>query len=951
MIIFGEYGSIIIRKFCWNTIKEGKRVMELYNHFVAKTDKNDNTLWLPLWMHLRDTAGVMKKIIDKWLPISSLRSTGITEEELTKVALFLAYMHDLGKANSYFQSIITKNLPEKRLELEAKGFVINDVYLNSGKTPHAYVSEEIFRFLLKDKSTKEKIESYASVLGAHHGKPKNDEYYFGTIKVDYLRDYEINIFGKEGEDEHKKWIDVWNDILEDACELCEINKFDDLPLISIQAQTILSGLLIMADWMASNQFYFKLIQLNERYNIDKYENRITKAWNLFEFPERWQSEINYLDENIFKERFGFFSNEVQKTFIDIVNNVENPGLFILEAQMGVGKTEAALAAAEVLACHCGASGIFFGLPTQATSNGLFPRLIEWAKMVSEDTYNSIVLAHGSANLNEEYQKYNFVGNATVNEDAINEGLEIHPWFQGNKKSLLADFVVGTVDQFLLAALKRKHFMLRHLGLAGKVVVIDECHAYDTYMNEYMLASLRWMGAYGVPVIMLSATLPKDRRQQFICEYSKHYIKSFFGKKQKVVIEDENWKESDKYPLFTWTDGLYIKQKYLTLKTQSKVVKISYERSIDDMLMKIHDKTQEDGCACIIANTVGQAQEIYLRAQEKMKGYNIILYHAQFVVSDRLKKEEELLRRLGKSSTNRTRKKTILIGTQVLEQSLDYDADILVTQLCPIDLLLQRMGRLHRHERNGNNPEKKRPAQLKEPEIIILLNGEDEEFDTGSKKIYGNFLLKRTMKELSNNENKVVLPMDISRMVQRVYDIGKSYNDEEVDREEYERELQDKKRRGEDGYTLGKPSYAKSANMDNMLNAENISKEAEAAVRDGVSSIDVILLKKVSEGYATILDDDSNWIDMNQVPSISDAKKIATQKLRLPSFFSNDININNTLDMLEMTTMEEVPKWQEAPWLNGELFLFCDEYGKTSIGNYEVSYTFSEGFKFKKRVNK
>ena len=116
MIIFGEYGSIIIRKFCWNTIKEGKRVMELYKQFVAKTDKNDNTLWLPLWMHLRDTAGVMKKIIDKWLPISSLRSTGITEEELTKVALFLAYMHDLGKANSYFQSIITKNLPEKRLE-------------------------------------------------------------------------------------------------------------------------------------------------------------------------------------------------------------------------------------------------------------------------------------------------------------------------------------------------------------------------------------------------------------------------------------------------------------------------------------------------------------------------------------------------------------------------------------------------------------------------------------------------------------------------------------------------------------------------------------------------------------------------------------------------------------------------------------------------------------------
>ena len=164
--------------------------------------------------------------------------------------------------------------------------------------------------------------------------------------------------------------------------------------------------------------------------------------------------------------------------------------------MGAGKTEAALVCAEILAAKTKRTGVFFALPTQATSDGIFPRLLDWIKNLDTDSVHAIELAHGKAQFNEDYQALRlFGGDANVGEDE-DDGVIVHQWFGGPKKTLLADFVAGTIDQLLLAALKQKHVMLRHLGLAGKVVVIDECHAYDAYMGQYLYRALNWLGVPG-----------------------------------------------------------------------------------------------------------------------------------------------------------------------------------------------------------------------------------------------------------------------------------------------------------------------------------------------------------------------------------------------------------------------------------------------------------------------
>jgi len=922
---------------------------EFYKILMAKSDRGTGELWLPLWMHLRDTAGIMKKLVIKWLPKSVYTAAHLKEDAFLKAAVFLGAVHDLGKATSYFQGMITQSCPEKFGEMTASGFVVRRD-LERGKTPHAHAGQ----WILESGEPGFGIhESLAAVVGAHHGKPLNVNYLGQTDpmrRTDLMGQYSRHIFGvgeKESDEQKGVWINSWKELMKQAMEWAGIQRCDELPVLTLEAQVLLSGLLIVADWIASNPSYFPLLTLEDYGEESLYPGRINEGWRKIAFPDGWCSEIYTMDEKLFEERFGFPTNEVQRAMLEVVNQSTEPGIFILEAQMGVGKTEAALGAAEVLASRKQEGGIFFGLPTQATSNGLFPRLYEWSVKVSKDTENAVRLAHGSAELNEEYRKLLMRGKACMEEDELQQdGMEVHPWFQGNKRALLADFVTGTVDQFLMAALRRKHFMLRHIGLAGKVVVIDECHAYDAFMNQYLMRALEWMAAYGVSVILLSATLPAKRRKELVNHYVKAYSRCRLSKKPEIKDLSPGWENREQYPLLTWTDGETIDQKSIDQAVSVKRVKLSYVNSVSDLIFLLKSHLQDGGCACIIVNTVKYAQMLYEQCTAALEEVTVLLYHAQFLMPHRIQKERALLERMGKASKSSDRNRVILIGTQVLEQSLDYDTDLLITQLCPIDLLLQRIGRLHRHE------QRLRPERLRNPECI-LLQEETESYDAGTKAIYGDYLLMRTQQVLSQ---EITIPDDISHLVQLVYpkddqhpekeDLGIEGERYSKAIEDYKKQIQDKKEEAKK-YLLPRPG-SKNEVICNILENSDPTNEklAEASVRDAAAAVEVLVMRRETEDGIGFVEETSApgpVLSRTHVPSSEEGQRVAMQRLKLPYVFSAfSKNREDTIRELEEKNLKELPEWQQSPWIQGELILLLDQDNRAELLGYRLSYSFEKG---------
>ena len=498
-------------------------------------------------------------------------------------------------------------------------------------------------------------------------------------------------------------------------------------------------------------------------------------------------------------------------------------------------------------------------------------------------------------------------------------------------------------------------MLRHIGLAGKVVVIDECHAYDAYMNAYLDRSLEWMAAYGVPVILLSATLPAKRRKALVDCYVKAYSKYCLGKrKPEITYLREGWQNSSGYPLLTWTDGECVDQVEIQQTVKDKVIEISSVGCISDMTATLEEYLQEGGCACIIVNTVKYAQRVYEECRTTMKNVDIILYHAQYVLPDRADKERELLGRMGKGSTNKDRHRLVLIGTQVLEQSLDYDADIMVTQLCPVDLLLQRMGRLHRHVRDGREPGRSRPVALQVPRCIILEEGE-EVWDCGTKAVYGEYLLMRTEKILPD---RIKLPGDIPGLVQKVYDFEDTLGleGEAFVAANAQYEAAQKKKKEEAGrYMLKKPARKNASTSQSIADAldngeDSSEKYAEASVRDGVSSIDVLLMKREEGSDSAIVPvgkvlEKGIKLAGERIPEGDQGRMVSMQRLRLPHIFSSEWNRREVIRELEERNKKELSQWQLSPWLRGELILLLDQDGRTQLRDYILSYSFEKGLEY------
>ncbi|MBD5143307.1 MAG: CRISPR-associated helicase Cas3' [Ruminococcus sp.] len=882
--------------------------MKKINYIAGKSNYNNNAQWLPLKTHVLDTAGIIKKLYDNWLANSvvefianQLALSYDREKAIERGRDFcelVALLHDIGKLTPAFQSKIFKNIQGYADSLSDMGIIISTMGEVS-KSHHAIAGQVI----LEEYHFPKEI---SIIIGSHHGKSQQS--------INQLSLYRANYFGKNGKQE-KEWRQLWEEWIHEALEKTNFT-IENLPKPNIPVQMILTGLLIMADWIASNTNYFPYIDaLKILSDEQEIKNRITQAWDKLHFSEKWEVSGIYDFQELFKNHFGFSSKSFQNAVMKIVAEHNQSGIYILEAPMGVGKTETALAIAEILAGKSGVSGVYFGLPTQATANGIFGRIHEWTTKLENDETHTIRLAHGMTDLNDEYQNL-LQGSAIYSEDADDETIIVHEWFERRKNALLADFVIATVDQFLLASLKQKHVMLRHLGLAGKVVIIDECHAYDAYMNIYLDHTLTWMRAYHVPVIILSATLPPQRRNALIKAYHK-----------SAIFSDSC--DNLQYPALTYInhDTNTVIHEKLENNVVSKTVSVVKLQEID-LIAKISEKLSDGGCMAVIVNTVNYAQELSSKFSEAeaLQDFEIICFHSRFIATDRANIEKELLKRVGKDSKPEQRNKLIIVGTQVLEQSLDIDFDYMITELCPMDLLLQRSGRLHRHE-------KKRPQKLAYPELAILYSEERKNY------IYHDWILWRTENYLPD---KLMIPECIPELVSKVYAEPETIEESENERyKNYQYEIEQKQYHAKK-YCI-KSNLLKSKRKNTLAyfldnTAEN-SAEAEACVRDTDETIEVLVLRKISENQYSLLSG-AVIFDTTLTPNEDEAKIIAKGRLKLPQYFSKDFYA--TLKALDM-----IPKnWKCSKWLKGELLLLLDEENKTELLGKILYYSKEHGLKMK-----
>lgn len=872
-----------------------------------------NGTYLPLWIHLEDTANVMEYLCRHRVSASVINACVLERGEFCKVCVFLAMTHDIGKCTPLFAASILSSIPSHKEILRQSGLDIPELtdFKYPKQSKHARAGEAV----LEAAGCPNGI---FSVVGAHHGKPRPQ-----SDMSDQLSDYVFNYYAKQKE----LWSELRRTALQNALERSGYASVSELPVLSNCAQMLLTGLLIEADWIASNQHYFPLIYEDRQYTYEECRSRAEQALAQLSLPEQKSFSLCFSDiDTIYAERFGFAPNYMQRLAADIAMSAEAPGLMIIEAQMGTGKTEAALAVAEILSAKAGSGGIFFGLPTQATSNGIFPRLASWAEHLSCDGTHSIRLVHGMAELNEDYRA--FADNSSTtdddNEDSVS-GLTVHSWFSGRKQALLADFVVGTVDTALMAALTQKHVMLRHLGLCGKTVVIDECHAYTSYMSRFLDRMLRWLGAYHVPVVLLSATLPKERKRDMLRAYTGS---------TKLSVPD-----TDGYPLITWTEQNDAFAKAVEQPAASSCVQLSRLRE-EDIASELEKRLGKGGCAGVIVNTVKRAQQISNMLRKRLPDKKIYVYHAQFIAEDRIAREKELIAMIGKHSSQADRDNVIVVGTQVLEQSLDIDFDWLVTDLCPMDLLLQRIGRLHRHSRT-------RPESMCSPECAVLCA--DGEYESGARRIYGDWLLMQTQRYLPET---IQMPADIPCLVDMVY-AEPCADDASAQWEDFKRRSEIKEVMAK-GWLLPKPkSSRRGAEMNSIAgmldNPIEGDAKAEASVRDGMRSVDVLVMRRIDESHIGFMPCISGeTLRADSVPSDEEGRHIAMQRLRLPFALCCGKLLDELTDALEAENREYLSAWQQSPWIKDELVLLFDSDGSKELCGHTLRYEPGEGLIYERK---
>ena len=624
---------------------------------------------------------------------------------------YLVSLHDIGKIEYNFQA----KDPGMRTYLDSDPKYVSAFFNRNVR--HEKTGQKIIKnYWTAQKEHRRAIDLFSSIIGAHHqGKT-------GSVALTVS--------------------ESWNELhvqfeREMKCKFIAANVHR-LPNIKSDQKGVIGAIVlsivIASDWIASGPAFADAEMWIRRENakeiiLNKSEEFLSRSGLrpcVTEWPEEfcalWPWIPSYGQRPLQRQTEALFqSREVQYNLV------------LLEAPMGEGKTEAGLYAALRLASQWGKDGLYVALPTAATANQMVGRVRQL--MALQDKDEPVRLLHQMAWLENtgSWETHN-----TEEADGIAN------WLAPVRRGLLGQYAVGTIDQAMLAATTVKYGALRLLGLSNKVLVIDEIHSYEAYMSEIIRRLLEWCKALEIPVVMLSATLPPMKKKEMFAPYTAQNL-------------------SQSYPLITaiTADG-NVRETVVSATTHCMTVKTTLLPALNDperIAEEAVKRVQDGGCLCVLMNTVKEAQAVYSALRQRYSG-DLLLFHAQFPAQRRAELEESCIHRYGKDKSQRPAQ-SILVATQVVEQSLDVDFDAMLTAVAPMDLLIQRLGRVYRHS------ETQRPIGMRAPYMGVLIPAEGEGFGS-SEYVYPTCLLKSSIR-LLRPILEIHIPEDVAALVRRAYE--------------------------------------------------------------------------------------------------------------------------------------------------------------------------------------
>lgn len=668
--------------------------------------------------HMLETgivAGCLMNGIFKSLTNKLVELTGVDETVLKQQIMFICAMHDIGKCHPVFQG------RDAETNEMLRGYELNQETAMTTFRHEEYAESILGNLFGFDADMRSKM-MIRQIISLHHQKEKER-----NKEKDFV---EINSKISE------RWKNIQKYIYDYIKEIfpCEKIEFPDIafknPKIKFAVENGILGILITSDWIASNTDIMDSKTIHDFSDLESY--RIWKQKQVMSFLTWEQLTPGMFPKaQTFDDLFHFGDGRpVQRDVAKLVQE-HHMKLMLIESGCGSGKTEAALYAASVLGNKNELSGIYMGLPTGTSAEAIQERVDNFLdelnmKKTKLYTSKSMLLRENNAEPS---------------------------WTDVSRQRLLAPSAVGTVDQVMTAARLVRFESVRMAGLSSKVLIIDEIHAYDAYMITVIERLLQICDIIGVPVILLSATLPVSTKKKLFAS----------------IIDESDIDVHSGYPLISYvtTDNKFAEYQSESHEPDKKIECESMPilNDYEAIAKRAVKNIERGGCECVIMNTVSDAINVYDNIKKIAdENCNIILYHARMPETTKDEKIKKILKWCGKDRSERP-ERAIIVGTQVLEQSIDIDVDYMITAICPVDLLLQRIGRYHRHSDAGTIREHIDVKNI--VQVLIPDTCDDTEYG-GTGYVYKPCYLDATRQVITEHP-MLSIPSCTPEIINRVYE--------------------------------------------------------------------------------------------------------------------------------------------------------------------------------------